>query len=41
MREQWGFALADVTPLPFTPLKGRLSFFRVPEYLVPYEPGLS
>lgn len=41
MRDQYGLVLAGTTPLPFTPLKGRLSFFRVPEYLVPYEPGLS
>jgi hypothetical protein len=29
MREQWGFVLADVTTLPFTPLKGGLGFFHV------------
>jgi hypothetical protein len=34
MREQYGFVLADVTPLPFTPLQGRLSFFNVPDAVV-------
>jgi len=31
MRNQFGFVLSDVTALPFTPMKGRLSFFNVPE----------
>jgi len=29
-----GFLLRDPKPLPFTPLKGRLSFFEVPDELV-------
>lgn len=31
MREQYGFLLADTRPLPFTPYKGALSFFEVPD----------
>jgi len=27
----WGFVLAHSAPLPFTPYKGRLGFFNVPE----------
>jgi hypothetical protein len=30
MREQYGFVLADVAPLPFIPCKGELGFFDVP-----------
>ena len=30
----WGWFLTDRKPLPFTPLKGRLGFFDVPEELV-------
>ena len=29
MREQYGFVLADVEPVPFVPLKGELGFFEV------------
>ena len=28
---EWGFVLRDPQPLPFTPWKGQLSFFDVPE----------
>ena len=31
---QKGFVLRDPKPLPFTPLKGRLGFFEVPDELV-------
>jgi hypothetical protein len=31
---QKGFLLRDPKPLPFTPLKGRLGFFEVPDELV-------
>jgi hypothetical protein len=31
MREQFGFVLADVTPLPFRPCKGALGFFELKE----------
>ncbi len=34
MREQFGFVLADVRPLPFRPLKGSLGFFDVDDRLV-------
>lgn len=30
MREQYGFVLADVEPLPFRPCKGALGLFRIP-----------
>jgi len=31
MREQFGFVLADITPLPFVPCKGALGLWEVPE----------
>lgn len=31
MRDRWGFVLADVEPLPFTPIKGQLGLFDVDE----------
>jgi hypothetical protein len=31
MREQYGFVLADVRPMPFVPWKGALGFFDVPD----------
>lgn len=31
MPDQYGFVLADIRPLPFTPYKGALSFFDVPD----------
>jgi hypothetical protein len=31
MREQFGFVLADVVPLPFRPCKGALGFFELKE----------
>jgi hypothetical protein len=31
MPEQWGFVLRDVMRLPFTPCRGALGFFEVPE----------
>ena len=31
MPEQYGFVLVDVEPLPFTPMKGALGLFEVPE----------
>ena len=31
----YGFVLADVEPLPFTPLKGALGFFEVPQGVLP------
>lgn len=34
MREQFGFVLRDVRPLPFVPYPGSLNFFRVPEHVV-------
>ena len=30
MREQYGFVLEAITPLPFTPWPGKLNFFNVP-----------
>lgn len=36
MHEQYGFVLADVEPLPFTPMKGALGLFEVTE---PIESG--
>ncbi len=35
MREQFGFVLADVEPLPFVPYKGALGLFEVPDGVVP------
>lgn len=34
MRDQFGFVLADVEPLPFVPCKGMLGLFDVPEDVV-------
>lgn len=34
MRDQFGFVLADVEPLPFVPLKGSLGLFNVPDDVV-------
>jgi hypothetical protein len=34
MRDQYGFILADVEPLPFVPLKGALGLFNVPDNVV-------
>jgi hypothetical protein len=34
MKEQFGFVLADVEPLPFVPLKGALGLFEVPDELL-------
>jgi hypothetical protein len=31
MHDQYGFVLEDIRPLPFTPCKGSLNFFRAPE----------
>jgi hypothetical protein len=41
MREQFAFVLAGTTPLSFTPLKGGLGFFRVPEHIASSLDGLS
>ncbi|MDT4862790.1 hypothetical protein FQZ97_974630 [compost metagenome] len=32
--ESWGFVLANSKPLPFTPYKGRLGFFNVPDGVI-------
>jgi hypothetical protein len=32
----YGFVLADSKPLPFTPLLGKLGFFRLPEHVTIY-----
>jgi hypothetical protein len=32
--DSWGFVLADSRPLPFTPYKGRLGFFNIPDGVI-------